>query len=566
MSLKKRLVRREVVGTVVGVSPLLSRVLSARGIQDAADINPGLGALPSPEGFKGLDAAARLVADALESGRRILIVGDFDADGATSCALLVSGFRAMGAGHVRFLVPNRFEFGYGLTPEIVDVAARQSPDLLITVDNGISSLEGVEHARSLGIDVVITDHHLPGDRLPGANAIVNPRQPGCAFPAKHLAGVGVAFYLLSAVRADLRRRGWFSSREEPNLASYLPLVALGTVADVVPLDACNRILVSEGLRRLRAGQGSPGLLALLRQASIEPREMTSRDLAFGIAPRLNAAGRLDNMTIGIDCLLAPDDETAISLAIELDTLNRERRRIEDEMKAQVLDLDDDSGWISPKDAVGVVVCHESWHQGVIGIVAARVKERVHRPVIAFAPGSEGQLKGSARSIPGLHIRDALDAIATKHPGLLVKFGGHAMAAGLTLAAGDIDRFAAAFDAEARDWLDDEDLEQVVLSDGEIDEEITKDLAQSVIEAAPWGQQFDEPVFDGRFEVQDQRIVGGRHLKLTLRPEQGARSIDAICFNHGTWLLEPRFQHLAYRLDLNRYRGLVSPQLIIEAIL
>ena len=512
--------------------------------------------------MKGIDAAAALLAQSVQSGESILIVGDFDADGATSSVVMVECLRAMGA-YARYLVPNRFEYGYGLTPEIVDVAATMSPAVIVTVDNGISSLEGVQRARELGIKVVITDHHLAGDALPAADAIVNPNQPGCDFPSKNLAGVGVAFYLASVLRQQLREAAWFSAEgiAEPNLADYLDLVALGTVADVVPLDYNNRILVQEGLRRIRAGRSRPGLLAMIEIAGASRRRLVSRDLAFGVAPRLNAAGRLDDISLGIECLLAKDEASAMALARRLDELNQERRAIEKEMKAQAFDAGEDS-WVSKRDAVGVSLYHADWHQGVVGIVASRVKDKVHRPVIAFAMGEDGELKGSARSIKGLHIRDALDSIAARHPGLVIKFGGHAMAAGLSLAFENLPRFAAAFDDEAQRWLAPTDLEQVIVSDGSLAAPITVDLVREIQSAAPWGQGFDEPLFDDEFEIVSQRIVGEHHLKLSLaRP--GEAPIDAIAFNQAQ-LLEHRFQRMAYRIDINTYRGRSSAQLIVEA--
>lgn len=555
----RKLIRRP-VGKVTGadLSPLLNRLFFGRGVTDSAELDHTLAGLAPPAAMAGLAEAAALLESCVTGSRRVLVVGDFDADGATSVALCVSVLRAMGAPHVDYLVPNRFEFGYGLTPEIVDVAQGFSPDLIVTVDNGISSHDGINRANKLGIQVLVTDHHLPGASLPAAAAIVNPNQPGCQFPSKALAGVGVAFYLLSAVRAGLRAAGWFKSRPEPRLADYLDLVALGTIADVVPLDRNNRILVGEGLRRIRAGRGRPGINALIAVAGADIGNVTSRDLAFGIGPRLNAAGRLLDMTLGIECLLSVG-KRAVELAGRLDEINQERREIERDMKDQAeiamnTEVRD--------DVVGVCLHHPDWHEGVVGIVASRIKDQVHRPVIAFARTASGDLKGSARSVPGLHIRDALDAVATRHPGLLRKFGGHAMAAGLTLAADDLARFSEAFDLEARRWLDDDALENRLISDGEIDTDIDLALARSLIEAAPWGQGFPEPVFDGWFEVIDQRLVAGRHLKLKLRPEQGRSVLEAIAFNH-PYLLEQRRAHLAYRLDVNRYRGLDSVQLIVE---
>jgi single-stranded-DNA-specific exonuclease len=570
----KRLVRRTLQAEVDVTSPVLARLFSARGVASAGEVDHRLAHLMPPGNLKGMPAAVELLANVIERKARTLIVGDFDADGATSCVLLVKGLRALGADHVEYLVPNRFEFGYGLTPEIVDVARGFDPALIITVDNGISSIHGAAHARASGIKLLITDHHLPGEQLPTADAIVNPNQGGCRFGSKHLAGVGVAFYVLLALRAHLRDTGWFECHglSEPNLADYLDLVALGTVADVVPLDYNNRILVQEGLRRIRAGRCRPGLLAMVDVAGLRREKMVSRDLAFGIAPRLNAAGRLEDMSLGIECLLADSEATAHALARELDTLNKQRRVIEDEMKSQALDTKDEGSWVCGKDSVGVCLFHKDWHQGVVGIVAARVKERVHRPVIAFAPAGDVQpgntelnteLKGSARSIPGLHIRDALDSIAAQYPGLVIKFGGHAMAAGLSLEADNLTRFARAFDAEARKWLSAEDLEQIVLSDGELDEPLTVELVREIQEGAPWGQGFAEPLFDNEFEVLAQRIVGGHHLKLSLARRGDPVPYDAIAFNHPD-LIEGRYRRLAYRPMVNEYRGVESVQLVVVA--
>lgn len=561
----KKLVRRKPHAQLLGdLSPLLSRLYTARGIADPHEVDHQLKYLCPPDTMKGLDGATALLRDVIVRNEAILVVGDFDADGATGCALMVLGLRALGAGRVDYLVPNRFEFGYGLTPEIVEVASGYAPQLLITVDNGISSVAGVESARTHGIKVLITDHHLPGEQLPRADAIVNPNQHGCEFPSKHLAGVGVAFYLLSALRQCLRDTGWFDEQNlaVPNLAQFLDLVALGTIADVVPMDYNNRIMAQEGIRRLRAGRGRPGLLALVEIAGTTLEQLVAKDLAFGVAPRLNAAGRLEDMSIGIECLLTDDENRATELAMQLDTLNRERRSIEQDMKLEAQNQLALGDIANDQQAVGVCLFREDWHQGVVGIVASRIKDQLHRPVIAFARSGDNELKGSARSIKGLHIRDALDAIAARHPGLVAKFGGHAMAAGLTLKEADFERFAAAFNAEARRWLSDEDLEQVILSDGNIDEEITLALAHEIMSAAPWGQGFAEPLFDGEFEVLAQRIVGGHHLKLVLRHRDGAATLDAIAFNHAS-TLDGRYQHLAYRVDVNTWRGRQTVQLIVE---
>jgi len=559
----RKLIRRQIGYELPGISPLLNRLYVGRGIVDPEELDHSLANLLPPDLFKGMAKSVSVLQEAIINQQRILIVGDFDADGATSSALMVSCLKVMGAEHVDYLVPDRFKFGYGLTKEIVEVALGFSPDVIVTVDNGISSVEGVDAAVSNNIKVVITDHHVSGATLPAADAILNPNQPGCAFPSKAIAGVGVAFYLLSALRSSLREINWFT-HGQPNLADFLDLVALGTIADVVPMDKNNRILVAEGLKRIRAGRARPGIYALISISGADHARVTSRDLAFGIGPRLNAAGRLENMSLGIECLLA-DKDRALELANRLEQLNTERKSIEADMKAQAQeDISQYQTLGQNEFGVGVCLFHPQWHQGVVGIVASRIKDQIHRPVIAFAKASEHELKGSARSIPGLHIRDALDTIAAKNPGLLVKFGGHAMAAGLSIEPRNFEKFRQLFDEEAQRWLSEEDLEQVVVSDGEIDEELSLSLATMVIEAAPWGQGFPEPVFDGEFEVLDQRIVASRHLKLKLRPINSTNTLEAIAFNHDR-LLERRQLRLAYRLDINRYRGLESVQLIVECV-
>ena len=548
-------------------SALLARLFAQRGIVDQSEIDFSLGNLLPPDSMKGLTEAANVVASTIVNRQKIIIVGDFDADGATSTALMVHCLRACEAD-VDYLVPNRFEFGYGLTPEIVAVAAKMQPALIVTVDNGISSVDGVGAANALGIKTVITDHHLPGDVVPAATAIVNPNQTGCAFPSKALAGVGVSFYLLSAVRKVLRQKLWFEQKQlsEPLLADYLDLVALGTIADVVPFDKNNRVLVNEGIRRLRAGKIRPGIRALLAVSGTNFKKLVSRDIAFGVAPRLNAAGRLEDMSIGIECLLSETDAGAVVLAEQLDGINKARRSIEDEMKDQAIEIVKaavaSNSESTKTDKYGVCLYNASWHQGVVGIIASRIKDRVHRPTIAFAKVSDTEIKGSARSIHGLHIRDALDAIATANPGLIDKFGGHAMAAGLSLPLAKFAEFAALFDAEARKGLSKGDLEQQVVSDGELGGKFNLTTARKIAEAAPWGQGFPEPVFDGEFEIIDQRILGGRHLKLRLLKDD--ELIDAIAFNHNR-LIEERMKRMAYRIDINEYRGLEKVQLIIEAV-
>jgi len=548
-------------------SALLARLFAQRGIVDQSEIDFSLGNLLPPDSMKGLTEAANVVASTIVNRQKIIIVGDFDADGATSTALMVHCLRACEAD-VDYLVPNRFEFGYGLTPEIVAVAAKMQPALIVTVDNGISSVDGVGAANALGIKTVITDHHLPGDVVPAATAIVNPNQTGCAFPSKALAGVGVSFYLLSAVRKVLRQKSWFEQKQlsEPLLADYLDLVALGTIADVVPFDKNNRVLVNEGIRRMRAGKVRPGIRALLAVSGTNFKKLISRDIAFGVAPRLNAAGRLEDMSIGIECLLSETDAGAVVLAEQLDGINKARRSIEDEMKDQAIEIVKaavaSNSESTKTEKYGVCLYNASWHQGVVGIIASRIKDRVHRPTIAFAKVSDTEIKGSARSIHGLHIRDALDAIATANPGLIDKFGGHAMAAGLSLPLARFAEFAALFDAEARKGLSKGDLEQQVVSDGELGGKFNLTTARKIAEAAPWGQGFPEPVFDGEFEIIDQRILGGRHLKLRLLKDD--ELIDAIAFNHNR-LIEERMKRMAYRIDINEYRGLEKVQLIIEAV-
>ena len=547
-------------------SALLARLFAQRGIVDQSEIDFSLGNLLPPDSMKGLTEAANVVASTIVNREKIIIVGDFDADGATSTALMVHCLRACEAD-VDYLVPNRFEFGYGLTPEIVAVAAKMQPALIVTVDNGISSVDGVGAANALGIKTVITDHHLPGDVVPAATAIVNPNQTGCAFPSKALAGVGVSFYLLSAVRKVLRQKSWFEQKQlsEPLLADYLDLVALGTIADVVPFDKNNRVLVNEGIRRMRAGKVRPGIRALLAVSGTNFKKLISRDIAFGVAPRLNAAGRLEDMSIGIECLLSETDAGAVVLAEQLDGINKARRSIEDEMKDQAIEIVKaavaSNSESTKTEKYGVCLYNASWHQGVVGIIASRIKDRVHRPTIAFAKVSDTEIKGSARSIHGLHIRDALDAIATANPGLIDKFG-HAMAAGLSLPLAKFAEFAALFDAEARKGLSKGDLEQQVVSDGELGGKFNLATARKIAEAAPWGQGFPEPVFDGEFEIIDQRILGSRHLKLRLLKDD--ELIDAIAFNHNR-LIEERTKRMAYRIDINEYRGLEKVQLIIEAV-
>ncbi len=567
--MKSRIVRRdEVAGAAIpglDLHLVLERLYFQRGIRKAEDLDVSLAGLHPFTSLKGIDAAVDVLQVALTEQRRVLVVGDFDADGATASALAVLGLRAFGLRRIAYLVPNRFEYGYGLTPEIVRVACRREPDLLITVDNGISSIAGVRTARELGLDVLVTDHHLPGAELPAANAIVNPNQPGCNFPSKHLAGVGVMFYLLAALRARLRGNNDFSLQglAEPDLASLLDLVALGTVADVVPLDRNNRILVEQGLRRIRAGRCRPGITALLQAGGRDQARAVATDLGFAVGPRLNAAGRLADMSTGIECLLQDDFKRCRQMARELDALNRERREIEARMQDDALAYLETHRFTDTVLPYGMCLFESHWHQGVVGILAARIRERVHRPVIAFAPDGEDLLKGSGRSIPGLHLRDALEAIAAGNPGLLSKFGGHAMAAGLSLKRADLETFRLAFDTQLRAMLSASDLDGAILSDGELREpDLDLALARTLRNAGPWGQGFPEPVFDGEFELLDRRIVAEKHLKLRLRIDQ--RVIEAIAFNtlDEDWPVDVRRVHAAYRLDVNNYRDRDSLQLIV----
>jgi len=570
--MSKRIVRRSQPDNSASLPrdlhPVLRRVYASRAVASADELDYSLANLLPLQQLAGLPAAVDLLHTALVERWYILVVGDFDADGATSCALCLRALRLLGAARVDYLVPNRFEYGYGLTPEIVEVAAERRPDLILTVDNGVSSLEGVAAAKQRGMRVLVTDHHLPGECLPAADAIVNPNLPGNDFASKHLAGVGVAFYVMLGLRVRLRERGWFAQQQivEPNLAQFLDLVALGTVADVVPLDRNNRILVQQGIRRIRAGQCIPGLRALLEVAGRSLPGVVATDLGFAAGPRLNAAGRLDDMSLGIECLLADDEHSGRAMAAELDALNRDRREIESGMQAQALaalgevDLDD------ARLPLGLCLFDPDWHQGVIGILAARIKERYHRPVIAFASSGAGELKGSARSVSGLHIRDALDAVATRHPGLITRFGGHAMAAGLTLVEENYPAFAEAFDEEVSRHLVRGELGGIIHSDGELaEQELSLEIARLLRDASPWGQGFPAPLFDGDFEIIGQRVVGERHLKLTLQPAGGCRQIDAIAFNTPVLPAACASVHLAYRLDVNWFRGIESAQLVVEYI-
>ncbi|MFT6253760.1 MAG: single-stranded-DNA-specific exonuclease [Granulosicoccus sp.] len=552
--------------------PLLQRIFSARGVTDDSELDYQFKHLLPPTLLKGLPDAVTLLSHAVRKQQKILIVGDFDADGATSCALSILALRAMGVEQVDFLVPNRFEYGYGLTPEIVEVASQQSPDLIVTVDNGIASVEGVAKAKSLGIKVLVTDHHLPPDILPAADAIVNPNQQGCDFPSKNLAGVGVIFYVLTALRTELRNQGWFERQSipEPNMASYVDLVALGTVADVVPLDRNNRVLVHQGLQRIKAGYTRPGILALIQVAGKDYQRISSSDFGFIIGPRLNAAGRLDDMSIGIQCLLTDNHDVAHELAAELDGLNRDRRAIESSMQQEAIQHLDSITLDDQAIPAGICLYNPSWHQGVVGIVASRIKEKYYRPVIAFAPSDVDSdvIKGSARSIPPLHIRDVLDSIATRYPNILQKFGGHAMAAGLSLHKDDYEKFTQLFDQTIQDQLSSEDFHEIVLSDGELSAaEVDLPIAHAIQQAGPWGQGFPEPVFDGDFFIVNQRIVGEKHLKLVLSLDaQGINTVDGIAFNISAdqWPDHHVSKvHVVYQLSVNVFRGQESVQLMVK---
>ncbi|MEW6563508.1 MAG: single-stranded-DNA-specific exonuclease RecJ [Pseudomonadota bacterium] len=538
-----------------GLNPLLARIFSARNIQTVAELEASLNRLPAVDTLKNSESMAAYLAEAIRTRKNILVVADYDADGATACTVAMRGLRAFGA-HVDFIVPNRFEYGYGLTPEIVHLAAEQKPDILLTVDNGIASVAGVAEANRLGIEVLVTDHHLPGDALPDARCIVNPNQPGCAFPSKNLAGVGVIFYVLLALRAELRRRGTFESQPEPNLAKLLDIVALGTVADVVKLDQPNRILVQQGLARIRAGQACPGILALLQSSRKPPAQASTYELGFIVGPRLNAAGRLEDMSLGIRCLLTDDVEEAKRLAAELDALNRTRREIEADMQQTALTSLDN---FDPAERYTLTLFDENWHQGVIGILASRLKDRFHRPAIVFAQAGDDELKGSGRSIPGLHLRDALDLIAKRHPHLLQKFGGHAMAAGLSLKRQHLEDFQAAFDEVTQSLLSVADLTKTIETDGALkSDEYSLETAEA-LEQYVWGQGFPEPAFHGQFAVRQQRIVGEKHLKLKLSAEK--QSLDAILF-FDTGPLPERIEAV-YKLARNEYNGQTSLQLVIE---
>ena len=561
--------------------PLIQRIYSQRAVLSAEELELGLDNLLPPNRMYGMESAVDLLIEALQRQKHILIVSDFDVDGATSCALAIKALTEFGVKQVEYIVPNRFEYGYGLTPEIVDLAKTLNPYLLITVDNGTSSIDGVKAAKKAGIKVLITDHHLAAEELPNADAIVNPNLPSCEFPSKSIAGVGVIFYVMLALRTRLREMNWFTDRglQEPNMAALLDLVALGTVADVVPLDRNNRILIDEGLKRIRAGQTCPGILALLEVANRKVRQLSASDLGFSIGPRLNAAGRLDDMSTGIECLLAKEQGSAYQLALQLDAMNQDRRQIEADMREQAFAYLEEL--LLEEDGIPPALCvyDPRWHQGVIGILASRIKDKFNRPVIAFAeasrdesPAEKGvELKGSARSIKGFHIRDALDAVACHHPGLITRFGGHAMAAGLSLDKSRLTEFTKAFEGEAARMLSEEQLTATLFSDGEIETAwFSMEIAEQLEQAGPWGQEFPEPLFDGSFEIVQFRVVGEKHLKMSLSPiGSPVCTVDAIAFNVETELWpndDTREIEIFYRMEVNEFRGNRSLQLVVERIL
>lgn len=553
--------------------PIIKQIYASRGIEGDNELLLNVAQLAPVDSLKDVTLAAQILHRAFVDNLNICIIGDFDADGATSTALMTEAFNMLGYGNHQFIVPNRFEFGYGLTPEIVDMAAGQGAQLLVTVDNGISCLAGVKRAKALGLHVVITDHHIPGKELPNADAIVNPNQPDCTFVSKSIAGVGVAFYLMLALRKHLREQQWFEAKQikEPNIAQLLDLVALGTVADVVTLDNNNRILVSQGLKRIRAGQTRPGIQALLEIAGKNQQRIVASDFGFALGPRINAAGRLDDMSFGINCLLAKDLMTARTMAAELDELNKARRSIEQGMQFEAEKIMAVLNYEEGNLPNAISLFQKDWHQGVIGIVAGRLKEKYHRPSIVFAAADidnpQSEIKGSARSIPGLHIRDLLEHIDSQHPQLIKKFGGHAMAAGLSIDANDFEKFQGLFNQYAGQWIAEEDLHGTLLSDGELNlPDLTLEFAELLRESGPWGQNFAEPIFDDKFLIIQQRIVGEKHLKVVLQKDN--KVFDGIAFNVDItqWPNQKTNQvHVAYKLDVNEFRGKQSVQFLIEEI-
>ena len=571
--LNKKIINRDVpdgINLPDSIHPVLKRIYASRNIKSSEDLDYSLGSLIPYEELSGVDDAVILLQEMITQKKRILIVADFDADGATSCALAIRGLTAMGAEDVIYVVPNRFEHGYGLSPKIVDVALDHDPDLIVTVDNGISSISGVEHAKKNGIKVLITDHHLPGDKLPSADVIINPQLKEDKFPSKNLAGVGVIFYILLALRAKLKAENWFDEKniKYPNLANLLDLVALGTISDLVPLDKNNRTMVAHGLKLMRKNKSKAGILAILNQSGRQLSTLTSGDLSFAIAPRLNAAGRLTDMSLGIECLLTDDKENATEMAKKLNQLNIERRQIQDNMEEQALaEFEKYLQDTSKKIPHGICIYNQNWHQGVVGILAAKIKEKFNRPVIVFAQECQGILKGSARSITELHIKDVFDEIARLYPELILTFGGHAMAAGLTIEESQFDRFSDVFNKVVDRYISSDSLEDQCLTDGELSgDDFSLPLALAIQNAGPWGQSFPEPIFVGQFKILDKRVVGESHLKLKLQSRNN-NTLDAIAFNmtDDDWPSKLEQITSTYRLGINNYRGHSQVQLFIEHI-
>ena len=571
--LNKKIINRDVpdgINLPDSIHPVLKRIYASRNIKSSEDLDYSLGSLIPYEELGGIDDAVILLQEMITQKKRILIVADFDADGATSCALAIRGLTAMGAKDVIYVVPNRFEHGYGLSPKIVDVALDHDPDLIVTVDNGISSISGVEHAKKNGIKVLITDHHLPGDKLPSADVIINPQLKEDKFPSKNLAGVGVIFYILLALRAKLKAENWFDEKniKYPNLANLLDLVALGTISDLVPLDKNNRTMVAHGLKLMRKNKSKAGILAILNQSGRQLSTLTSGDLSFAIAPRLNAAGRLTDMSLGIECLLTDDKENAVEMAKKLNQLNIERRQIQNNMEEQALtEFEKYLQDTSKKMPHGICIYNQNWHQGVVGILAAKIKEKFNRPVIVFAQECQGILKGSARSITELHIKDVFDEIARLYPELILTFGGHAMAAGLTIEESQFDRFSDVFNKVVNQYISSDSLEDQCLTDGELSgDDFSLPLALAIQNAGPWGQSFPEPIFVGQFKILDKRVVGESHLKLKLQSRNN-NTLDAIAFNmtDDDWPSKLEQIISTYRLGINNYRGHSQVQLFIEHI-
>ncbi|SUC10192.1 single-stranded-DNA-specific exonuclease RecJ [Pasteurella canis] len=566
-----KLIQRRIVpdGESICVDPLLDRLYRSRHIQNSQQLDRTLAALLNPQLLQGIEEAVALLVEAYYQQQKIVIVGDFDADGATSTALTVLALQQLGFRHVTFLVPNRFEQGYGLSIAVAEQALAQEVQLLITVDNGVSSVEGVTFLQQHGVKVLITDHHLPPEVLPNAEAIVNPNLSNCRFPSKSLAGVGVAFYLMLALRAKLREIGIFDQKTQPNFSDLLDLVALGTIADVVPLDQNNRILIYQGVSRIRASHCRCGIRALVEVANREISQLSASDLGFSIAPRLNAAGRLDNMSVGVELLLAEDMATARALALELDGLNQTRKEIEQGMKLEALEICRKLTALEQTLPIGIVLYQADWHQGVLGILASRIKDQFHRPVVAFTREQEGILKGSARSVEGIHLRDALERIYSKFPDMILKFGGHAMAAGLTIREEYLTVFQTEFNRLVSEWLGEDKLQGIIWTDGELSsQQFNLNVAERLKQAGPWGQAFPEPVFDGEFSILQQRLVGDKHLKMMVEPKQGGPLLDAIAFNVDTRYypdLSIKSARLVYKVDVNEFRGNRSLQLLVDYI-